>query len=43
VSTRAGKSPWKAPPTSGYDKVVRENVVFAFSEANGWTPYMEDR
>jgi hypothetical protein len=43
VSTRAGKSPWKAPSTAGYDKIVRENVIFAFSEANGWTPNMEDR
>jgi len=44
VSTRAGKSPWKAPSTAGFDMMsVRENVVFAFSEASGWTPYMEDR
>ena len=44
VSTRAGKSPWKAPSTAGFDMMSeRENVVFAFSEASGWTPYMEDR
>jgi hypothetical protein len=44
VSTRAGKSPWKAPSTAGFDMMsVRENLVFAFSEASGWTPYMEDR
>lgn len=43
VSTRAGKSPWKAPSTAGYDKAVRENLIFAFSEAHGWTVGMEDR
>lgn len=45
VSTRTGKSPWKVPSAAAgyYDKSVREDLIFAFSEANGWTPYMEDR
>jgi hypothetical protein len=34
-----GKSPWKCP----YLCNERENLVYAFSAANGWTPVMEDR
>ena len=37
-SNRGGKSPWKAPGA-----IDRENLVFGFSEANGWKESMEDR
>eukprot|EP00981_Chlorochromonas_danica_P011723 scaffold4233_cov180-Ochromonas_danica.AAC.14 len=39
---RTGKSPWKAP-LSMYAQNSRENVIYAMSEAQGWTPAMEDR
>jgi serine/threonine protein phosphatase PrpC len=37
-SNRGGKSPWKAPGT-----IDRENLVYGYSEANGWKESMEDR
>lgn len=37
LTNRTGKSPWK------HFHDCRDNLVFAFSEANGWTPRMEDR
>jgi serine/threonine protein phosphatase PrpC len=39
---RAGKSPWKAP-LSSYAQHSKENLIYAFAEAQGWTPAMEDR
>lgn len=42
IKKRAGKSPWRAPP-SIFMNNSKENVVYAFSEAHGWTLNMEDR
>ena len=36
---RAGKSPWKG----SHSQSSSDNIIYAFSEASGWTPQMEDR
>ena len=36
-----GKSPWRGAHPIGY--VEKENLIYAYSEASGWTPDMEDR
>ena len=40
--SRSGKSPWRPLP-SIFVNHSKENVIYAFSEAHGWTPNMEDR
>lgn len=42
ILDRAGTSPWKGAADWNLDS-SEENIVFAFSEAKGWTPVMEDR
>eukprot|EP00605_Chrysophyceae_sp_TOSAG23-4_P001274 GSChrysophyteH1.ASY1.ANO1.1385.1 assembled CDS len=44
VHRRTGSSPSKSPDFNfSGASVTQENLVYAFSEASGWKPYMEDR
>jgi serine/threonine protein phosphatase PrpC len=42
-SASAEHTPLPAAPAASQGLLYRENLLFAFSEAQGWTPKMEDR